>query len=231
MHGDETYQAALAAKRGQTQLPVGLAPFADGVERRYGVRPLWIATDTIARPGSRNEVRPRLDIVFERTTQFGRFLDGSFNFDVKKQAALAKDFAESVDTRTRTGMFKAGGRQEVVGDLFVCFSDFESAALQDVHTAVPESEIDRIARNAGFGESYWQMSRLWGLPVIFLQTDADVERFTTGPIVAALSSAYCDLAEQYDEFGLLDRETTVVALDSKENFDANYASSWFYYWR
>jgi hypothetical protein len=160
-----------------------------------------------------------------------RFCGGSFNFDVKKQAALAKDFAAILDTRVRTRLFKAGWRQKVVGDLFVCFSDFEAAALQDLHTAVPEGEIDRLARSAGFGESYWQISRLWGPPVIFLQTDADVERFKTGPTLPALNSAYCDLVEQYDEFGLLDREATVVALDSKENFDANYASNWFYYWR
>ena len=40
---------------------------------------------------------------------------------------------------------------------------------------------------------------------------------------------YFALLQQRDEFGYLRRSRFAVEFDSKENFDSNYASNWFYY--
>ena len=40
---------------------------------------------------------------------------------------------------------------------------------------------------------------------------------------------YFDLLDQYNEFAYFKREHFSVYLDSKENFDKNYESNYYYY--
>lgn len=231
IRGEKVFADALAARRGQQQIPADLSEFAMRFEDRYGVRPLWIGAHVIPRPQSKTAVRRRLTIVLERTAEYKQFLTGPFNFDRAKQAALSRDFAETVSAATQRKLFKVRWPRTIAGDVFICFADFQTAAVELVHLAVPEAEIDNLARSAGFGDAYWQMSRTWGPPVLFLQSDADVEKYSTQPVRDALDDAYFELARRHDEFDLLDRSTTFVPLDSKENFDSNYESNWYYYWK
>jgi hypothetical protein len=42
---------------------------------------------------------------------------------------------------------------------------------------------------------------------------------------------YARLVEPYDEFGYLKQAGIAVYFDSKENFDTNYESNWYYYYK
>jgi hypothetical protein len=92
------------------------------------------------------------------------------------------------------------------------------------------SEIDALGHRF-FGDSYWQGSRLFAAPVIFLHTKAQVDSHGGSPILGQLDDAYRDLVAAQDEFGYFDRSATFVPLDSRENFEANYGSNWCYYWK
>lgn len=41
---------------------------------------------------------------------------------------------------------------------------------------------------------------------------------------------YLDLLNRYDEFGFFTKENFHVEIDSKENFDNNFNSNWYYYY-
>lgn len=196
--------------------------------QRFGVKPLWIATDHITIVGP-NNVRRRLDLVFERTSEYTEFLTGPFNFSSVRQTAIAGDFADSVSTASQSRLFNAPSGKHVSDGLFVCFSDFEPAAREAAHTAVSMTDIDRMAAEAGFGDAYWEASRLWGPPTLFLYTDEQLKRFSSDDFRGPLDEAYFELALAHDEFNVLDRRTAFVGLDSKGNFDNNYQSNWYYY--
>jgi hypothetical protein len=229
MSGDQTFAQAAEAKRGRLQIPAALEPFTERVEQRFGVKPLWIATDHITVVGPRN-VRRRVDLVFERTDDYEGFLTGPFNFSSVRQDAIASDFVDTVSTASQSRLFHAPVGKRVADGLFVCFSDFESAAREAAHTGVPMTDIDRMAAEAGFGDAYWESSRLWGPPTLFLYTDEQVKRFSSDDFRGRLDDAYFQLALAHDEFGILERQVT-VGLDSKENFDNNYEGNWQYYWK
>ena len=53
----------------------------------------------------------------------------------------------------------------------------------------------------------------------------------TLPAAAAMPSPYFVLAKKHDEFDYLAREKFFIAVDSKEDFDSNYSSNWYYYFR
>lgn len=40
-----------------------------------------------------------------------------------------------------------------------------------------------------------------------------------------------DILKQYDIFKYFERRTFKISLDSKENFDKNYQSNWYYYYK
>ena len=44
------------------------------------------------------------------------------------------------------------------------------------------------------------------------------------------SEMYLDLLNRYDEFGFFTKENFHIKLDSKENFDNNFNSNWYYYY-
>lgn len=46
-----------------------------------------------------------------------------------------------------------------------------------------------------------------------------------------LSRAYFELLKPYDEFDYFDEETFATYLGSKENFDTNYDSNWYFYYK
>ncbi len=93
------------------------------------------------------------------------------------------------------------------------------------------TDIDRMAAEAGFADAYWESSRLCGPPTLFLYTDEQVKRFSSDDFRGRLDDAYFELALAHDEFSVLERRVTFVGLDSKENFDNNYQSNWYHYWK
>ncbi len=230
MRGDHTYQLARKAKRGQISISAPLVPLADRIESRFGVRPLWISVDAIPRAGTTGAVRPRLNVVFERTRDFREFESSPYSFDPVKQAAIAADFFALVSEKARSRMLRSITGARDGDDLFVCFSAFEPAAIEDAHLSVPTADISEIARRA-FGDQFWEVSRAFGAPVVFLHTEAQVASHQAQPVLARLDDEYRDLVAPRDEFGYLERRTTFVPLDSKENFDENYAGNWYYYWK
>jgi hypothetical protein len=46
-----------------------------------------------------------------------------------------------------------------------------------------------------------------------------------------LAEKYFEILKPYDEFNYFKKETFSVNLDSKENFDNNYESNWYYYYK
>ncbi len=132
MSGDQTFAEAAEAKRGRLQIPTALQALAERVDQRFGVKPLWIATDHVTVAGP-NNVRRRVDLVFERTDDYTDFLTGPFNFSLARQNAIARDFRDTVSADTQARLFHVPGGKRLSDGLFVCFSDFEPAAREAAH--------------------------------------------------------------------------------------------------
>jgi hypothetical protein len=231
MSGDQTYAHSSEAKRGLLMIPEVLELFAKRVEARYGTKPLWIETDRVVTAGP-NNVRRRIDLVFERTADFKGFLTDTFTFSTVRRETLAADFMETVSPSLWSSLFQLPHGKHWSEGLFICFSDFQPAACEAAHTAVPLADIDEMARQIGFGDCYWQSSRLWSAPTVFLYTDAQVRRFSSDQdFRTRLDDAYFDLAAAHDEFHVLERRRTFVSIDSKQNFDEKFDSNWHYYWK
>ena len=141
-------------------------------------------------------------------------------------------FLEGTSPTVRDRAFQPPAGRSIRGELFVCFSGFEEVAVREVHDLVSKAELDSFADGLDLGESYWRIERFMGSPpTVFLHTSEQVAALERSPVRDQWDDAYFELAKSKDEFGYLDRRTTFVRLDSKENFDQNYAGNWYYYWK
>lgn len=231
MPSDHAYRRAKAARQGKSSISPVFASFVREFERNFHIAPLWLETDTIPVPRESSVVRPRLDVVLERSDQYRQFLTAPFNYDSRRQARTVRMFLKATSPEARERAFQPPPGRRTEGDLFVCFSDFEAVAVREVHDLVSKAELDAFAQTLNLGESYWCIERFMGPPTVFVQTSGQAAALERSPLRDQWDDAYFELAKSNDEFGYLDRRTTFVGLDSKENFDKNYASNWYYYWK
>lgn len=66
---------------------------------------------------------------------------------------------------------------------------------------------------------------------IFLEKENQIEESRQNPLFEKLKEEYFEIVKEKDEFGFFKKELINLAFDSKENFDINYDSSWFYYYK
>jgi hypothetical protein len=232
LSSDRWYRRAKEARQGRRRLDPRFDGFVRGFADRFGFPPLWLETDHVERRDG-GLPRPRLDVVLERRDQARPFRTAAGGYRVARQRAVVRLFAEALDGVDLRGVFglpdgvpPAYPRAE---DLFVCFSEFERIALDEVHSAVTEAELDRFTAGLGLGERFWCAQRAYGPPVVFVYTAEQAAELESSPQRANWADAWFSLASGHDEFGYLRRDDVSVHVDSKENFDKNYQSNWYWY--
>lgn len=197
-------RAVARVKRGE--ITPGDAAFLRAFEEAFGVAPL------VAWEGSAQGVRrPRLMVVLERLAEAQTFRDSAGNVDRAKQARAAE----------------LAGRGS--GDLLVVFTDFETSAKAEAHLSLTQDELETWAGSLGLGSALWRANRFRGAPVVFTHA-AEQATSVTSARLADWSASYLALVGHHDEFGYLTPEDALVRVDSRENLDANYEGSWYYYW-
>lgn len=231
---DDGYTDALRIRRGEGSLDPVFDGFVSSFANVFGVSPLTLITDTM--PSRRaSGVTPRLAVVLERTADARLFREPEgFNFDVEKQSETARLFAEHVP---KTGLARRFGlpprprRMDWAEELFVHFDDFESTAKIAAHDDVDRHESDCFVAALELGDRFWCTRRFTGPPVVFVQTDEQAARLRQGGVPDQWADLYYALVRGHDEFGYIRRDEISIAVDSKETFDRDYASNWYYYFK
>ncbi len=231
---DRAYRRAKQVRQGRATIPARFDGFVAEFTARFGVPPLWLETDHLDHTGE-PVPKPRLEIVIERAEDYRKFLTAPYNFDARRQRAVAEIFAKHHTSAAMRSLFKLPRRLPVDYDfaqrIFVAFSDFEPVAIQDVHRSISKKELAAFEASLGIGDEFWCSQSSFGPPIVFVHTEAQAEALNRSELPARWADFYFDIARKYDEFGYLKREEFFIAVDSKENFDANYSSNWYYYFK
>ena len=213
---DPEYLATKRIKLGQARLDGAAGELAAWIATTYGVTVLNVVCN--ARTASRG---PRLQIIVEHRTEAEKFHEG-VNFDPQKQRAIRDRYLEIIS--------KDGSTKADVDGLFVVFSAFAPIAREETHSRVTDAEIAALlARIAD--PALWHISRCFSRVTFFFYTEEQLRRAEAAGKRGEYSRKYFELLAGRDEFGYLDRDGFLVDFDTKENFDANFQGSWFYYYR
>jgi len=231
---DPGFDEVRRIRRGEERLPAVFDAFVDRFTKTFGIAPLALTTDTVAMGESRQST-PRLGVVLERTAEALFFhQEGGFNFDRAKQAEVARIFGETAPRFGVAGRFGLPwGRRRVdwAEDLFVYFTEFEQAATWAAHGEVVGAELDGFVAALGLGDQFWCTQRFAGPPIVFVHTDAQAERLRADDVRERWADLYFPLVHAHDEFGYVTREEILIEVDSRESFERDYQSNWYYYFK
>ena len=164
---------------------------------------------------------PRLTVVVEYEEEQQRFIDDAGMYDKAKQEKAAAIFRDALKA-ARNDLFDVNG-------LFVIFSDFEGVARIEANEKVREIEMERLRRRAG-PDRIWAIQRFSDRVDFLFYRDADMGG-RSDALKRRLEKAYHALVAPHDEFGYLEKRPIKAVFSSKETFDRDYNSNWFYYYR
>jgi len=225
---DEEYKKAKLVKQGKQKMNPDFIGLAGWINSTFDVSVLNIFYDLNA-----NAYRPSLSIVFEYHSDELKFSDGFLgDYDSEKQKIIADKFAELVSGQIRKPSFfetpnSTSDFKYNTENLFVIFTSFEPVARDEANSLISESEVIELQRNLKLND-LWKIYRQFAGTTFFFYTDKQIDKYSKDGTKELLSEKYFDLLNRYNEFGYFNKETFSIKLDSKENFDKNYESSWFY---
>ena len=215
-HWDREYKVTKRIKQGKKHLAAPFAELARWIAEKWNVSVLNVIYD---RADSTHA--PRLQVILEYESHARRFYR-NVNFDSAKQKAIAGKFLE-INERDKLHGFDMDG-------LFVVFSAFAPLAREEADSQIPDEDIHALNEKIG-NPDIWEISRCFGQVTIFFFTDAQAKRYEAEGRKKEYARMYFDILKPHDEFGYLKERNFTIVFDSKQNFDENYESNWFYYYR
>jgi hypothetical protein len=214
---DEDYLQTKLIKRTGASLESPFKELAAWIAAQYGVHVLNVVYDTVI-----PDNRPRLSVVLESRREVGMFRNAELgNYNVTEQKRVKERF-EAIVLEQHLAL--------KVDGLFVVFVAFEPIARIEANERVTKEEIHRLkARLAN--DELWEISTCFDSVTFFFYTDIQVKRAQALGMREQYAQEYASLVQRYDEFGYFKKCGVLVAFDSKENFDNNYQSNWYYYYK
>lgn len=214
---DDDYQETKRLKRSGASLKSPFKEIADWVAAEYRVRVLNVVHDAVTYD------RPRLIVILETQEDALKFQNGPFgDFNRVDQKRVQQHF--------ETILAELGDHRFNVEGLFVIFVAFEPIARMEANESVTKEEIHRLKLKLN-NKDLWEISSLFERVTFFFHTDAQVKEYEAAGLRDLYAQEYSRLLQAYDEFGYFRKRAVSACFDSKENFDTNYQSNWYYYYK
>jgi hypothetical protein len=135
---------------------------------------------------------------------------------------IAKRFIELTDGDD-TQQFDLDG-------LFVVFSAFAPIAKEEADGKLTDKQIESLQNRIG-NPDLWCISRCFSHVTFMFYTDEQAANHEAAGKRTAYAREYFAILKPKDEFDYLSVDDFSVQFDSKQNFDDNYQSNWYYYYK
>lgn len=230
---DKEYTKTKRVLLGTEKMKEEFLPLVEWIDNTYGVKTINIIYDTIDKGA-----RPRLQICFEFEKEKQKFLtEGITYFDKDKQEAIGHQFKKTlleqglIKKKTFLDKFKPANKQQYLTEnIWVIYGAFEPVAKLEATYKITKEQTDKFI-NSFSNQDIWTISIGFTIPTFFMFTDEKVKEYDKPEIKKAWADKFYDFVKPFDEFNYFKRESIQVYLDSKENFDNNYQSNWYYYYK
>jgi hypothetical protein len=100
--------------------------------------------------------------------------------------------------------------------------------MWEANESIQQTKINGLKKQLN-NPDIWEISRVFSGVTFFLYTDEQLKKYENSTSLWA--DTYFNLLDQFNEFKYYKRDSFSVLLDSKENFDNNYESNWYYYYK
>lgn len=233
MPNDKTYIQARQIMLGKENIKPEFAPLAQWIDQTYGVKTVDIFYEL---PDSG---KPRIQVCLEFEEDMEKFLTHSISyFDTSKQEAIAQKFKAVIEQQglsEKTGFFsglwgKPKSNTYSTDHVFVTYSAFEPAAKYEAASKISRQQIEEFMASLHH-KDLWTISIEFFVPVFFVFTYSQAEEYKRSETKSIWEEEFFNFIQPFDEFGYFTKENTRIIIDNKENFDDNYSSNWYYYYK
>ena len=233
MPSDKEYKQTKRIMLGTDKMKTEFVPLAEWIDNTYDVKTINIIYDTV------DNKTPRIQICFEYEKEKNKFLThGISYFDKSKQKAIGEKFTEIIKqkglSRSKSplsNIFELNKNGIYLTDnVFVVYGAFEPVAKLETTYKITQKLTDEFIKSFD-NEDIWTISIGLTIPTFFMFTDEKVKEYDKPEIKSMYADKFYDFVKPFDEFNYFTRDNIQVFIDSKENFDNNYQSNWYYYYK
>ncbi len=230
---DKEYTQTKRIILGTERMKPEFVPLAEWIDKTFNVKTINIIYDTL------DNKTPRVQICFEYEKEKNKFLTNDISyFDKSKQKAIGEKFTEIIKQQ---GLSKNNGSFSnifglnkngiyLTGNVFVIYSAFEPIAKLEATYKISQKQTEEFIKSFD-NKDIWTISIGFNIPTFFMFTDEKVKEYDKPEIKKMWADKFFDFIKPFDEFNYFKRTDIQVYLDSKENFDKNYESNWYYYYK
>lgn len=225
------YKKTKLIKQGKNRIASEFESIAKWISEKYDVNVIDIQQEFMSH---NNMVRVSIHLeTSEDELKFHESNDWWSNFDSQKQSEIAKKIVGNPNL-IKVAFDKTFGkvlkRKPKTNDIFVSFSAFKPVAMEEANTRIPEQKITELKDSFNIPE-IWTISRCFESVTLFVYKDEQKEKIKNSAEFELIENKYFELLKKYDEFNYWKRENFRIGIDSKQNFDDNYESNWYYYYK
>jgi hypothetical protein len=235
---DKLYKLAKEALRGKKQ-EVVYVKLIDWAKKEFDLNVIYIDLKI-----EKKDNKPRLHLILENQKDYNKILINT-GYNPKIQNKISEKFEEllkiehqKVENKTEESIveklllkigLKSNLRQNFE-NIWVCYSVFLTVYATEISTEFTKEKIDELLKKYK-KNNVWEIHMSSFYITIFLEKENQIEESRQNPLFKKLKEEYFEIVKEKDEFGLFKKEIINLTFDSKENFDKNYDSSWFYYYK
>jgi hypothetical protein len=219
-HNKRLYRTALNAKLGTDRSPKLLRELKKWIETRYSVSVVLLKYDTI--DIGPHAGRPRLNVIVETDADYIAIHKDAFTLKSNVKSEIAFQFSRLVAEADAT-IFRTENIH-IISDIFsyeamrISTAEFITAKLEE---AVREFSMCGL----------WTLTAMSREIIAFFFTDAQIAKAKQNGCADRISDYSFSHVIKYDPFVYFARDNFPIRFDSKENFDKNYQSNWYYYFK
>lgn len=213
---DKEYIESKAIKKGNKKLESPFSDLANWINDNFGVKPLNIVYDILE-----HNKQPRLQVIFERYKDNISFKAENGLFpNPDRQLIIQNAFSDLIHNH----------REFTADNLYVIFSSFEPIAEEEANGKINNQKLDKLKEDLK-EHQIWEIKKNFSTGIFFFFNNEQLKKNDNNETKNKFKSEYLKLIKECDEFGYINDLNFSIKLDSKENFDKNYQSNWFYYFK
>lgn len=207
---DNDFQQTKRVLLGQESMNKEYAQLADFIQERFSVQVINVIC-------AKGEDSINLTLWFKYENEVNYFYKGRFVVDSRKRNTILNKFKQIANIENKAD------------SIYPSYQAFETLAKEEANNSITQLEILELKEKLHCND-LWDISRCLANVVFFLYEDKQVRQYKERGFIDIWSEMYLGLLNRYDEFGFFTKENFHVKLDSKENFDTNFNSNWYYYY-
>lgn len=240
---DKLYKLSKEALRGKKQELI-FEELKNWTKNRFEINVIYIDYEF-----DKKNNRPKLHLIVENQKDYQKLMNKENEFSIGYKTEFQNEIAEEfksilslnktensnlnlIDNLISKFGIKTESENYKTKNIWVCYSVFSTVYNEDLSKNFGNKKINELVETyKKENTKIWEIHMNSNYITVFFETEVQIEENRKNTIFEKMKTEYFEIIKKSDEFSLFKIENLNLSFDSKENFDKNYESNWYYYYK